>query len=69
MQITSRLRNDNLSLLIKEKDYAGPELLKSSELRVHKIFVLNELLIAGGITVVSPVFMKTVIDEIMKLIE
>ena len=69
MQITSRLRNDNLSLGIKKTDYSGSPLLKSSELRLHKIFILNEILIAGGITITSPVFMKTVIGELIKLIE
>ena len=69
MQITSRLRNDHFSLPINTGDYSGSELLKSSELRLHKIFIINELLIAGGITIVSPDFMKTVISELMKLIE
>ncbi len=69
MQITSRLRNDSFSLPINTGDYSGSELLKSSELRLHKIFIINELLIAGGITIVSPDFMKTVISELMKLIE
>lgn len=69
MQITSRLRNDHFSLLINEADYSGSELLKSSELRLHKIFILNELLITGGITIVTPDFMKTVISKLFKLIE
>ncbi len=69
MQITSRLRNDSLSLLIKETDYSASPLLKPSELRLHKIFIINESLIAGGITIASPAFMKTVISELMKLIE
>jgi mRNA interferase MazF len=69
MQITSRLRNDSLSLQLKESDYSGSQLLKSSELRLHKIFIINELLIAGGITIVSPAFMKTVTAGLIKLIE
>jgi len=69
MQITSRLRSDSLSLIIKETDYSGSPLLKSSELRLHKIFIINESLIASGITIVSPAFMKTVTDDLMKLIE
>lgn len=69
MQITSRLRNDSLSLLIKETDFSGSPLLKSSELRLHKIFIINETLIAGGIAVVLPVFMKIVTGELLKLIE
>ncbi len=69
MQITSRLRNDSLSLQISDGDYSGSALLKPSELRLHKIFIINEMLIAGGITIVSPPFMKKVTVELMKLIE
>jgi mRNA interferase MazF len=69
MQVTSRLRNDGLSFVINEADFTGSPLLKQSELRLHKIFIINESLIAGGITNVSPVFMKTVTGELMKLIE
>jgi mRNA interferase MazF len=69
MQITSRLRNDSLSLIIQDKDFAGSPLLKPGELRLHKVFILNESLITGGITNVSDNFMKTVISQLMKLIE
>jgi mRNA interferase MazF len=69
MQFTSSLRNDRLSLAIKESDFAGSPLLKQSELRLHKVFILHESLIAGGSINVSPVFMKTVITELVKLIE
>ncbi|MEP6700189.1 MAG: type II toxin-antitoxin system PemK/MazF family toxin, partial [Bacteroidota bacterium] len=66
MQITSRLRQDNLSQILNESDYAGSPLLKQSELRLHKIFILNESLIAGGITNVSSTFMKIVTNRVMK---
>lgn len=69
MQITSRLRNDSLSYVINENDYSGSPLLKQSELRLHKIFILSEPLIAGGITNVSENFMKLVIIRLAKLIE
>ena len=69
MQITSRLRNDNLSFIIKETDFVGTPLLKQGELRLHKIFILNEILIAGGITNVSARFMKTVIERLITLIQ
>jgi hypothetical protein len=69
MQITSRLRNDSLSLTIKETDFVGTPLLKQGELRLHKIFILNEILIAGGITNVSDSFMKTVIERLIKLMQ
>jgi mRNA interferase MazF len=69
MQITSHIRNDKLSLLIKESDFSGGPLLKQSELRLHKVFILHESLIAGGITNVSTAFMETVIKQLLKLIE
>jgi mRNA interferase MazF len=69
MQITSRLRNDSLSFVIKDSDFTSSPLLKQSELRLHKVFILNETLIAGGITNVSPAFMKAIISELLKLIE
>lgn len=69
MQITSRLRQDGLSQSISDTDYTGSPLLKQSELRLHKIFITNEILIAGGITNISPLFMTTVISRLMKLIE
>jgi mRNA interferase MazF len=69
MQITSKLRNDNLSFAINPASYTGPPLLKDSELRIHKIFILNETLIAGDITNVSAGFMKSVITKLIKLVE
>jgi len=69
MQITSRLRNDSLSLIINEIDYTESPLLKQSELRLHKIFIINESLIAGSITNVSSGFMKEVIGKLVKLID
>ena len=68
MQVTTRLRSDYLSLTIEEKDFIGQPLRKLSELRLHKIFILNESLIVGSITEVSSVYMNTVIEELLKLI-
>lgn len=68
MQITTRIRNDNLSLPIKDFDYAGIPLLKSGELRLHKIFILNETLIQGSITSVSTKFMGIVIEKLIRLL-
>ena len=63
IQINLRLRNDSLSYVINENDYSGSPLLKQSELRLHKIFILNEPLITGGNTNVSENFMKSVFEE------
>jgi hypothetical protein len=40
-----------------------------SELKLHKIFILNDSLIAGNITTVSSDFMRTVISKLIKLIQ
>lgn len=69
VQVTSRLRNDNLSLAISEKDFTGTPLLKQSEIRLHKIFILHESLIESGITNVSARYMKRVVSEILKLVQ
>lgn len=67
LQITTRLRGGPLSLSIEEKDYTEQPLLKRSELRLHKVFILNETLIENTITSVSDDFMKTVVEKLTKL--
>lgn len=68
MQITTRLRNDSFSLLLSEKDFSDSPLLRQSELRIHKIFILNESMIAGGITKLRADVMKRITNEVIKLI-
>ncbi len=68
MQITTRLRNDVFSLPLTESDFSGSPLLRQSELRTHKISILNESLIAGNITRVNAGFMKKMAGEVIKLI-
>ena len=65
MQITTRLRNDSLSLVISQTDYNEDLLLKQSELRLHKIFILHESLIASKITSVHDLFMAAVINKLL----
>lgn len=69
MQITSVLRRDHLSLVINEADYSEVQLLKQSELRLHKIFILHETLIEEKITSVSSHFMNIVIETLLRLIQ
>lgn len=69
MQITTKLRNDNLSLQLKNQDFEGTPLLKSGELRLHKVFVLNKDLIEGRVAKVSEDFMKRVIDSFFNLLQ
>ena len=68
MQVTTRLRGDALSQIILHKDYKEDPLLKQSELRLHKIFILHESLIANKITSVNSVFVKIVIDKLLSLL-
>ena len=68
MQVTSRLRNDDLSMILDDTAYLGSPLLKQSELRLHKVFVLNEMMISGGITNLNSAFMQKVIDSFINLI-
>ena len=68
MQVTTRLRSDSLSLLISPNHYKQAPLLKQSELRLHKIFVLNESLIASKITSATDIFMKEVINKLVLLL-
>lgn len=68
MQITTRLRSDKLSLVITQKDFNDHPLLKQSELRLHKIFILNQGLIADKITSVNDLFMKNLINKLLLIL-
>ena len=68
MQVTTRLRGDALSLSIAENDFKENALLKQSELRLHKIFILHERLIANKITCVTTYFMDMVIEKLVVLL-
>jgi len=68
MQVTTRLRGDALSQIILQKDYTEDPLLKQSELRLHKIFILHKNLIAHKITSVNSAFIKIVIDKLLSLL-
>jgi mRNA interferase MazF len=69
MQVTTNLRNDTLSFFIAHKDFKETPLLKQSELRLHKIFILHENLIENKITSVGIAFMQTVIRKLMLLLQ
>ena len=65
MQITTKLRNDSLSLVISQTDFKEHPLLKQSELRLHKIFILHESLIASKMSSVNDLFMAAMIDKVL----
>ena len=68
MQVTTRLRGDKLSLVIQQQDFKEAPLLKQSELRLHKIFILHESLIESKITSVNDGLMKTMINTLLSLL-
>lgn len=67
MQITTRLRADTLSQIILKEDYKEDPLLKQSELRLHKIFILHRSLIANKITSVNSEFIKVIVAKLLSL--
>ncbi len=70
VQITSKVRNDRLSLLMNKSDFVnGEELPLQSCIRLHKKFLLNESLIISKNTAVNPGFLESVIENITKLIK
>lgn len=70
VQVTSKIRNDNLSIPIDKSDFInGQELPLQSCIRLHKIFLLNESLIFSKYTSVNPGFLELVIEKIAMLIK
>ena len=59
MQITSKIKNDALSMEISDADYAHTPLPLKSFLRIHKIFILNEKFILSKKTIISHSFVTT----------
>ena len=68
MQVTTRLRSDALSQIVLREDYKEDPLLKQSELRLHKIFILHHDLIANKITSVNSEFLKKVKERLLSLL-
>jgi len=70
VQVTSKIRNDSLTLSINKTDYVNNnELPLQSCIRLHKIFLLNESLIISKNTAVNAKFFNSVIDKITTLIK
>ena len=69
VQVTSKNRNDNLSIRINKTDFVkGKNLPLQSSIRLHKIFLLNESLIITKNTAVNPGFLDSIIEKIIRLI-
>ena len=70
VQITSKEKNDTLSLPIEKPDFTGNKPLPlDSFIRLHKIFLLNESLIAGKAASVKIGFLDKVVGKIVDLIK
>ena|SRR3972149_1041395 len=70
VQVTSKIRNDSLSLPINKSDFVNEkELPLQSCIRLHKIFLLNESLIISKNTAVNPGFLDSVIEKITGLLK
>jgi mRNA interferase MazF len=70
VQVTSKIRNDSLSLPINKIDYVnGKELPLQSCIRLHKIFLLNESLIISKNTAVTLGFLDSTIEIITRLLK
>ncbi len=70
VQITSKEKNDMLSMPIESNDYIeNKELPLKSFIRLHKIFLLNEKLVVSKATSVNQKFLRKIIGEIIKLIK
>ena len=67
-QITSRKKNDSLSVEITTSDYVGNLLPVVSYVRTHKIFCLNGSLIEKQVTTTTNNFIQQVIQEINVLL-
>jgi len=64
VQVTSKIRNDTLSLPINKTDFVnGNELPLQSCIRRHKILLLNESLIKYKNTAVNTGFLGLVIEK------
>ncbi len=70
VQVTSKIRNDSLTLPINKTDFVnGKELPLQSCIRLHKIFLLNESLIISKNTAVTPGFLDSTIEKITQLLK
>lgn len=70
VQITSKIKNDHLSLPVDKNSFInGKELPLRSFIRLHKIFLLNEDLIISKYTGVTNDFINKVIKGIITLIK
>lgn len=68
MQITSQLKNDDLSLRINTQHYRHKPLLIDSYLRLFKVFAINHSLIIRKETALKKDFRLKIVKKFTKLI-
>lgn len=68
IQITSKVKNDGLSVNIEDEDYLTNTLPLKSYVRIHKIFLLNESLIIRKVSKISLKFKEILTQRIIDLI-
>jgi mRNA interferase MazF len=70
MQITSKLRNDNLTFTFYQNDFVNyKELPLQSCVRLHKVFLLNKNLIISKYTAINPQPFSSIIEKFIRLIK
>jgi len=70
VQITSKNISDSLTFPLTTKSFVdGHELPLQSYVRLHKIFLLNQSLIAAKITELTNIEVGLIVDEIIMLLE
>jgi mRNA interferase MazF len=70
VQITSKIRKDDFSVLLDRTSFIGEkELPLRSCIRIHKIFLLNESLVISNYTQVTSKFLNFVTERIIDLIK
>ncbi len=68
VQITTKVKNDGLSIEIDESDFISGTLEVKSYLRIHKIFILNESLILKKQGAIRSAFLKKSLDKLLSVI-
>ena len=69
IQITSKIKKDDFSIILNKTDYSTTPLLLNSYVRIHKIFLLNESLILKKVSSVKSSFLKRITDKINGIIQ
>ena len=70
VQVTSKIRDDSLTLPINKPDFEnGKDLPLQSCIRLHKIFLLNESLIISKNPAVTPDFIGLATEKITQLLK